>query len=286
MRATPFFVGIFASLAISSGAQARDQISIVGSSTVYPFSTIAAEKFGQSSGFKTPVVESTGTGGGMKLFCKGIGVQYPDVTNASRAIKSKEAKMCADAGVAFQEFIVGNDGIAFANSLKGQHFKISIAHVAAALAAALPFQADGISDATPNQLQTWADVDAYTAKRIGGELTGLPNIPVSIMVPPPTSGTRDAMGALFMKNGWKKLGLRVVATKNSVKTVPPLKLVKMTHSSLKSLSLTRICLVSLAIHSLIKTVTKCRHLYLMVWFWTLKMSPHTNIRQPARCFSM
>ena len=118
MRFTPLIAGIIASLALSTAAQARDQISIVGSSTVYPFSTIAAEKFGQTSGFKTPVIESTGTGGGMKLFCKGIGVEYPDVTNASRAIKSKEAKMCADAGVAFQEFIVGNDGIAFSNSLR------------------------------------------------------------------------------------------------------------------------------------------------------------------------
>ena len=207
MRATPFLVGIVASLAISSGAQARDQISIVGSSTVYPFATIAAEKFGQSSGFKTPVIESTGTGGGMKLFCKGIGVQHPDITNASRAIKSKEAKMCADAGVKFQEFIVGNDGIALANSLKGQHFKISIAHIAAALAAELPYQADGITEKTPNKLKTWAEVDAYTAKRTGRDLAGLPNIPVSIMVPPPTSGTRDAMGSLFMKAGWKKLGL-------------------------------------------------------------------------------
>ncbi|MGB2072333.1 MAG: substrate-binding domain-containing protein [Candidatus Puniceispirillaceae bacterium] len=207
MRFTPLFVGVIVSLALSTVAQARDQISIVGSSTVYPFATIVAEKFGQTSGFKTPVIESTGTGGGMKLFCKGVGVEYPDVTNASRAMKSKEAKMCADAGVEFQEFVVGNDGIAFSNSLQGQAFYISIAHIAAALAAELPFQTDGASDATPNKLKTWADVDAYTAKRISGELTGLPNIPVSVMVPPPTSGTRDAMGALFMKNGWKKLGL-------------------------------------------------------------------------------
>ncbi|MEK9912262.1 MAG: substrate-binding domain-containing protein, partial [Candidatus Puniceispirillum sp.] len=84
-----------ASIILSGAANARDQISIVGSSTVYPFATIVAEKFGQSSGFKTPVIESTGTGGGMKLFCNGIGVEHPDVTNASRAIKSKEAKMCA-----------------------------------------------------------------------------------------------------------------------------------------------------------------------------------------------
>ena len=207
MRVTCLFMGIVASLAVSTAAQARDQISIVGSSTVYPFATMVAEKFGQSSGFKTPVIESTGTGGGMKLFCKGIGVEHPDVTNASRAIKSKEAKLCADAGVEFQEFIVGNDGIAFANSLKGQAFNISIAHVAAALAAELPYQDGQSAEASANQLKTWADVDSYTAKRIGGALAGLPNIPVSIMVPPPTSGTRDAMGELFMKHGWKKLGL-------------------------------------------------------------------------------
>lgn len=207
MRLTYRIISFVGCLGLSTVAHARDQISIVGSSTVYPFATIAAEKFGQSSGFKTPVIESTGTGGGMKLFCKGIGVEYPDITNASRAIKSKEAKLCAENGVEFQEFIVGNDGIAFSNSLKGLHFKISIAHVAAALAAELPYQGGDNSKASPNMLKTWADVDAYTAKRTGGALAGLPDIPVTVMVPPPTSGTRDAMGALFMKNGWKKLGL-------------------------------------------------------------------------------
>mgnify|MGYP006175489339 CR=1 FL=1 len=207
MHIFTFFVAASAASIIFSGAaNARNQISIVGSSTVYPFATIAAEKFGQSSGFKTPVIESTGTGGGMKLFCKGIGVEHPDITNASRAIKSKEAKMCADNGVEYQEFIVGNDGIAFSNSLKGSHFKISIAHVAAALAAELPYQGIDNANASANKLKTWADVDAYTAKRTGSALAGLPNIPVTVMVPPPTSGTRDAMGALFMKNGWKKLG--------------------------------------------------------------------------------
>jgi phosphate transport system substrate-binding protein len=186
MHIFTFFVAASAASIIFSGAaNARNQISIVGSSTVYPFATIAAEKFGQSSGFKTPVIESTGTGGGRKLFCKG---------------------MCADNGVEYQEFIVGNDGIAFSNSLKGSHFKISIAHVAAALAAELPYQGIDNANASANKLKTWADVDAYTAKRTGSALAGLPNIPVTVMVPPPTSGTRDAMGALFMKNGWKKLG--------------------------------------------------------------------------------
>lgn len=207
MRISPLFVSLVASLAISSGAQARDQISIVGSSTVYPFATIVAEKFGQSSGFKTPVIESTGSGGGMKLFCKGIGVEHPDITNASRAMKSKEAKLCADAGVKFQEFVVGNDGVALSNSLDGQHFKISIAHIAAALAAELPHQGNNSANLSANKLNTWAEVDAYTAKRTGVAPAGLPNIAVSVMVPPPTSGTRDAMGSLFMKAGWKKLGL-------------------------------------------------------------------------------
>ena len=99
MRHLLVVAGLVGCLTLSTVANARDQISIVGSSTVYPFVTIVAEKFGQSSGFKTPVIESTGSGGGMKLLCKGIGVDHPDITNASRAMKSKEAKLCADAGV-------------------------------------------------------------------------------------------------------------------------------------------------------------------------------------------
>ena len=207
MRLSILTAGVIAGMLAAGGAQARDQISIVGSSTVYPFATMVAEKFGQSSGFKTPVIESTGTGGGMKLFCKGIGVEHPDITNASRAMKSKEAKLCADAGVEFQEFIVGNDGVAVSNSLNGQKFDISIAHVAAALAAELPNQGSGGEGAKANGLNTWAEVDAYVAKALGTAAIGLPAQKVKIMVPPPTSGTRDAMGSLFMKAGWKKLGL-------------------------------------------------------------------------------
>jgi len=207
MRFSILTAGVIAGMLAAGGAQARDQISIVGSSTVYPFATIVAEKFGQSSGFKTPVIESTGSGGGMKLFCKGIGVEHPDITNASRAMKSKEAKLCADAGVEFQEFVVGNDGIAVSNSLAGQKFNISIAHVAAALAAELPNQSFGGESAKANGLNTWAEVDAYVAKAMGTAAIGLPAQTVKIMVPPPTSGTRDAMGSLFMKAGWKKLGL-------------------------------------------------------------------------------
>ena len=203
MKKTLFATAVM--VALTGSAYARDQISIVGSSTVYPFSTIVAEKFGQSSGFKTPVIESTGTGGGMKLFCAGVGVEHPDVTNASRAMKSKEAKMCEKNGVTFQEFIVGNDGLAFASSLNSEPMDITIAHIAAALVAEL--------DGTPNTMTTWDQVDTYVASR-GGELLGLPNRPISVMIPPPTSGTRDAMGELFMKAGWKDLGFDDKGYKN------------------------------------------------------------------------
>ena len=195
-----------AAVLVAGPAMARDQIQIVGSSTVYPFATIVAEKFGQQ-GNKTPVIESTGTGGGMKLFCAGIGVNHPDITNASRAIKSKEAKKCAANGITPIEFAVGNDGVAFAQNGGSTAMDLGIEHIAAALAAELPNQAFGGESAKANGLDTWAEVDAYVAKATGTKELGLPNRPISVMVPPPTSGTRDAMGSLFMKAGWKKLGL-------------------------------------------------------------------------------
>jgi phosphate transport system substrate-binding protein len=193
-----YLIAIFLAV-FSTSAMARDNINIVGSSTVYPFATIVAEKFGQNSGFKTPVIESTGTGGGMKLFCAGIGVDKPDFTNASRAIKSSEKELCAKNGVTPVEFIVGNDGLAFASSNQADAMNLKVVHITAALAAELNGQAN------PNN--TWADVDAWVAKQTNTQTIGLPNRPVSVMIPPPTSGTRDAMGSLFMKAGWKKLGL-------------------------------------------------------------------------------
>mgnify|MGYP001154579651 CR=1 FL=1 len=188
---------IAAILATSTIAHARDQISIVGSSTVYPFATMVAERFGQSSGFKTPVIESTGTGGGMKMFCGGIGVEFADVTNASRAIKSSERELCANNGVTPVEFVVGNDGLAFASSNAAKRMNLGIQHIAAAL-----------SSEFSSELKTWADVDAFVAKQTNTAKLGLPNRPISVMIPPPTSGTRDAMGELFMKNGYKKLGIK------------------------------------------------------------------------------
>ena len=214
MRFTPIALGMAMAVSVVGAAQARDQISIVGSSTVYPFATIVAEKFGQSSGFKTPVIESTGSGGGMKLFCAGVGLEHPDITNASRAMKSKEADLCASNGVEFQEFIVGNDGLAVANSNQAAQFNISIAHVAAALAAELPGGGNtNMTEMSANKLTTWAEVDAFVATR-GLPSAGLPAQPISVMVPPPTSGTRDAMGSLFMKNGFKKLKIEGNGYKN------------------------------------------------------------------------
>ena len=110
-------VAAAASLAMAASAQARDQIRIVGSSTVFPFSTAVAEQFGKTTKFKTPVVESTGSGGGLKLFCAGVGVQHPDITNASRRIKMSEVERCAKNGVAkITEVKIGYDGIVVANS--------------------------------------------------------------------------------------------------------------------------------------------------------------------------
>ena len=209
MRFSYLLAGLALSSTLVGVAHARDQISIVGSSTVYPFATVVAEKFGQTSGFKTPVVESTGTGGGMKLFCGGIGVEFPDITNASRAMKSKEADNCAANGVEFIEIIVGNDGLAFSNSLEANAMNLTVSHIAVALAAELP--GGGKTDNKeaenqPNALTTWAEVDNLVAA-MGGEKANLPAKPISIMVPPPTSGTRDALGALFVGPGLKSLGL-------------------------------------------------------------------------------
>ena len=172
---------ILLAVGVASVAQAREQISITGSSTVYPFSTVVAERFGET-GFKTPVVESTGTGGGMKIFCKGIGTHTPDITNASRKIKDKEIKLCKSNGVAaIDQVIVGLDGIAFVQNGEQKQINFTRKQIWQAMAAkgSLP--------------KKWSDIDP-----------SLPNIEIAIMVPPPTSGTRDAWNSLVMKKGCPK----------------------------------------------------------------------------------
>ena len=160
---------------------ARDQISIVGSSTVFPFSTVVAEKVGKK-GIKTPVIESTGTGGGMKLFCKGIGVNTPDMTNASRAIKPKEKKMCFENGVTdISQVIIGLDGIAIIRSLQNEPVNFTQQQLWEALSE------------KGSKPEKWSDIDP-----------SLPNIKIQVLVPPPTSGTRDAFNELVMSKGCAK----------------------------------------------------------------------------------
>jgi phosphate transport system substrate-binding protein len=169
---------------------ARDYISIVGSSTVYPFTTTVAEKFGKSGGFKTPKVESTGTGGGFKLFCAGVGVQYPDVSNASRAIKQSEIDSCNKAGVKdIIEVKVGYDGIVVADSRKGAAFKVTRRELYLALAKTVPDPANAQA-VIANPYTTWKQINsAFPADKI------------EVLGPPPTSGTRDAFVELVMEAG-------------------------------------------------------------------------------------
>lgn len=174
------------------GYGGRDQIRIVGSSTVYPFSTKVAEQFGRSTGFPTPVVESTGSGGGLKLFCAGVGVAHPDVTNSSRAIKSTEVEMCAGNGVeAITEIKVGYDGIVVANALGERRYDLSRRDLFLALAKQVPGDAAG--ELVDNPHTTWNQVNP--------ELLA---VEIEVLGPPPTSGTRDAFVELVMETGCKE----------------------------------------------------------------------------------
>lgn len=173
--------------ATAGAAQARDQIRIVGSSTVFPFSTAVAETFGRTSGFKTPVVESTGSGGGLKLFCSGVGVDHPDMTNASRRIKMSEVEKCAANGITeITEVKIGYDGIAFGSSKAGPDMALTKKQMFTALAKMVPV--DGVL--VPNPYTMWNQIDA-----------SLPAIKIEVLGPPPTSGTRDAFVELVMRKG-------------------------------------------------------------------------------------
>jgi len=175
-------------LFISGHAEARDQIRIVGSSTVYPFTTAVAEQFGKTSGSKTPVVESTGTGGGMKLFCAGVGADHPDATNASRRMKKSEFDQCQKNGVKdILEIAVGYDGISVAQSKAGAPMKLTLGELFLALAKDVPGN-DGKLVANP--YKNWSDINK-----------SLPNIKIEVRGPPPTSGTRDALHELLLEHG-------------------------------------------------------------------------------------
>jgi phosphate transport system substrate-binding protein len=171
---------------------ARDFINIVGSSTVYPFTTTVAEQFGRRGRFKTPKVESTGTGGGIKLFCNGIGAQHPDVVNASRRMKAAELKDCASKGVTeVVEVKVGFDGLTMGQSKKGKAFDLTRQQVYLAVAKQVP-NPKNPSELIANPYQRWNQIDPK-----------LPNLKIEVMGPPPTSGTRDSFHELYLEEGCK-----------------------------------------------------------------------------------
>jgi phosphate transport system substrate-binding protein len=183
---------IISSISTLAQAAARDTIKIVGSSTVYPFATVVAERFGKKTEFNTPVIESTGSGGGLKLFCKGIGVEHPDITNASRRIKQSEIDNCAKAGInEITEIKIGYDGIVIANSRKGQNLSLTKRQIFLALSPMIP-SPSGKEVLIVNPHKTWSDVD-----------TSLPDIAIEVLGPPPSSGTRDAFAELAMEGGCK-----------------------------------------------------------------------------------
>ncbi|MEM8753682.1 MAG: PstS family phosphate ABC transporter substrate-binding protein [Pseudomonadota bacterium] len=175
---------LVASVAVAGAAEARDQIRIVGSSTVFPFATAVAETFGKTTEFKTPVVESTGSGGGLKLFCAGVGVDHPDITNASRRIKASEIELCSANGVEAVESIVGYDGIVVANAKGAPAFSLTREQIVTALAEQGP------------KPTMWSDIDP-----------SLPQIKIEVLGPPPSSGTRDAFEELVMEEGCEGAGI-------------------------------------------------------------------------------
>jgi phosphate transport system substrate-binding protein len=190
MRTFALWAAMVLAFGVASTAAARDQIRIVGSSTVFPFSTTVAERFGRTTLFKTPVVESTGSGGGLKLFCQGLGVQTPDVTNASRRIKSSEVELCERNGVsAIIEVQIGFDGIVLANSKRADRIRLTQGQIFLALAKEVPVDGRLVD----NPYLKWNEIDP-----------SLPDVRIEVLGPPPTSGTRDAFVEVAMEGGAKQ----------------------------------------------------------------------------------
>ncbi len=186
-------MALIASALLVTTLSARDQIKIVGSSTVYPFSSSVAEELGSTTKFPTPVVESTGTGGGMKLFCAGADINTPDIANASRRIKDKELKLCEENGVTdITEAIIGFDGIAIAQDSKAAGFNVTKAQLALAVAEEVPSK-DGKS-LIKNPYKKWSDIDA-----------SLPSREIIVYGPPKSSGTRDSFEELVLQHVFEKM---------------------------------------------------------------------------------
>lgn len=176
---------------VAGAVQARDQVRIVGSSTVYPFSSYVAEELGATTKFPTPVVESTGSGGGMKLFCAGDGMKTPDITNASRPMKESEWKLCQKNGVTdITGVMIGYDGIIFAQSSDNEAVDFTKEHLLLAVAQKVPINGKLVM----NPYKKWSDIDP-----------SLPNREIVIYGPPTSSGTRDAFEELVMEKLTKKM---------------------------------------------------------------------------------
>ena len=187
-----YSMAVVATLSAPLANAAREQINIVGSSTVYPFATVVAERFGKTTAFSTPKIESTGSGGGLKLFCAGGGIDTPDITNASRRIKHSEVAKCAANGVnEIVEVLIGYDGIVLANSTQSQQISLSRKDIYLALAKDIPAK-DGSQTLVPNYNKTWKDVNS-----------ALPEVALEVLGPPPRSGTRDAFNELAVEGGCK-----------------------------------------------------------------------------------
>jgi phosphate transport system substrate-binding protein len=175
---------------VAHAQASRDAISIVGSSTVYPFTTTVAEQFGRQGRFKTPKVESTGTGGGIKLFCNGVGPQYPDIANASRRMRPAELQQCQQNGVReVVEVMVGFDGIVLAENKAAKTINLTRREVFLALAKNVPDPANPTA-LIANPYVNWSDINK-----------SLPNHKIEVLGPPPTSGTRDSFVELYMEAG-------------------------------------------------------------------------------------
>lgn len=187
-RLPALLAGVAGLFLVTADAQARDQIRIVGSSTVFPFATSVAENFGRAGDHKTPVVESTGSGGGLKLFCAGKGVAHPDITNASRRIKKSEVAKCAENGINdIVEMKIGYDGIVIANARTAPPMELTLEQLFRALAARVPGADGALID---NPYRKWSEIDP-----------ALPDSEIEVLGPPPTSGTRDAFIEIAMEKG-------------------------------------------------------------------------------------
>ena len=184
----------------SEYASARERIRVVGSSTVFPFATVVAERFSLARGVATPIIESTGTGGGIKLFCGGVSANSPDITNASSRMKASQLRLCAKNGVVdVVEVAIGYDGIVLAQSLQGEAMGLTLRYLYMALAKSVPdgkgnfngdFNGNFKGGFIDNPYSRWSDIDS-----------SLPNTKIEVLGPPPTSGTRVAFTEIVMDGG-------------------------------------------------------------------------------------